>query len=220
MCRSFLFNDGRVVGLRHALVRRQTDLAVDDEHFVVGEVDEEIRSVQLARLIPLRRLLRIVNAFYKAHLLEDALQLVFAPVALHLRFAFQGVGEVLRFRLQALVEGEQLLEFFVQLPELLSFVAVKLVHPVLQLGELFLNGLDHGGQCLFTAFTEVLLVAFGVFFDDVTSQQVKFALELCPTVFGFLCVVFIPLLCLAACLDGRLQFLPRARQFFAGPFQL
>ena len=51
--RSFLFNDGGVVGLCHPLVRRQAHLAIDDEHFIIGQVDEEIRSVQLARLVPL-----------------------------------------------------------------------------------------------------------------------------------------------------------------------
>ena len=161
-----------------------------------------------------------MNAFDQAYLFEDALQLVFAPVALHLRFALQGVGEVLCLRLQALVQGEELLEFFVQLPELLAFVSVKLVHLVLQLNELLLDGLDHGGQRLLAAFAEVLLVAFRVLFDDVARQQVKFAFELCPTVFGFLCVVFIALLRLAAGFDGRLQCLACTGQLFAGSFQL
>ena len=59
---------------------------------------------------------------------------------------------------------------------------------------------------LFIAFAEVLLVAFGVFFDDVARQQIDHVYRL--TVFGFLCVVFVLLLRLvgvsiAACSSWR-----------------
>ena len=66
----------------------------------------------------------------------------------------------------------------------------------------------------------MLLVAFGVLFNDVARQQVELPLQFGSAVLGFLRVVFVALLSLAPGLDGRLQFLACVGQFLAGSFQL
>lgn len=121
---------------------RQRDLRVDDDAFSLGQPQHHVGTAVVAFAVLDVELRLVVDAADEARMVEDGFENHLAPVALHLRIALQGVGQICRLGRDAAVELHEVLQLVVQRAALLVLVAVDALDPLAEFGDVLLEGLE------------------------------------------------------------------------------
>ena len=118
---------------------RERDFGVDDDVLLLGQVQHHV-GPQVASFGILDIVLRfVVDAFQQRRIVQNGLQQHFAPVALHLGVAFEGVGQVLCVGRDRAVEFLQPLQFVLQLSALRGLRGVDFFHAFAKLRNVVLE---------------------------------------------------------------------------------
>ena len=111
---------------------------------------------QVAALVVLDVVLRlVVDALRERRAVEDRLQQHLAPVALHLRVAFQCVGQVPGVGRDVLVQLHEAFELVFQLAALFVLVGVDALDPFAELGDVLAEGFQQEVQRLLVRLLEL-----------------------------------------------------------------
>ena len=114
-------------------------------------------GTQVAALLVLDVVLRfVVDALRERRAVEDRLQQHFAPIALHFRVAFQGVGQVAGLGRDVLVELHEAFEFGFQFAALRGLRGVDLLDPFAEIDDVVLEGFQQDVDRLLAGLLEML----------------------------------------------------------------
>ena len=174
-CRGALFVR---FGAGVAFVGDERDFGVDDHIFAVGHADDDIGTQPFAIGGDEAFLGGVFPPFLQSRLFEDAFQNEFAPGALSLGLAFEGVGEVDGVLADLLIEGFEVMDFVIKGNAVFGFFVVNLLHFAAKVLELVAQWVEHLVDVLF-----VLIGEFAAFvFQDLIGQVFEFGDQLGPGV--------------------------------------
>lgn len=163
---------------------RERDFRVDDDVLLLGQVQHHV-GPQVAPLLVLDVVLRlVVDALREGRTVEDRFEQHLAPVALHLRIAFQGVGQVPGLGGDRLVEFHQAFEFRFQLAPLGGLRGVDLLDALAEVDDVLLERFQKDVDRLPAGLLEPLRLLAQNLRREVFELQAETLFELFA--FGFL----------------------------------
>ena len=134
--------------------RCERNLRVDDDVLLFGQVQHYV-GAQVAALLVLDVVLGLVMyAFDECRAVEDRFEQHLAPVALHLRVAFQRVGEVGRLGRDTAVQLHEVFQLGFQLAPLRGLRGVDLFDPLAEVGDVVAEGFQQTVDLLLTGLAE------------------------------------------------------------------
>jgi hypothetical protein len=120
-------------------------LGVDDHVLVVRQADQHVRTFEIALFRAPAFLQEVFVVGAQSRLLQNPFQHQFAPVALDLGIAFQRLGEIFRLFIDLLGGLLEIFHLGEQRCPILAFRVVDLLHPLTEIDDLVLEGIEHGG---------------------------------------------------------------------------